>query len=118
MDYNAQVALRKSKRRAFLLGLAKGRRLPEGDRAALVAHVRHALSLLPLRDRHALVAESAINTDVEEMIRCVAMALGTAVVVSQRVPTLERALLAQKFFEFGRELLAKNNDDVGYETRH
>jgi hypothetical protein len=117
MDYyDAATALRKTRRIAFLRGqqLAMFPR----TREAAVSLARRALSLLPLRVRHGLVVESAIAESTEEMIHVAAMSLGAAVVVATRLPVIERALVTQQFFQFGRELMATYGDDAEVATRH
>jgi hypothetical protein len=114
MEYATTQALRKLRRRAFLLG-KRSMMFPD-TRDKAIALARRALSFLPLRYRVALVADMALP-DVEEMTRCASMSLATAVVLARRMPVLERALFTQQIFTEAR-LLLHFDDAVGNETRH
>jgi hypothetical protein len=114
MEYSTQVALQKSRRRAFLLG--KRSVMVPDTRDKAVAMARRAFSFLALRDRHALVVESTLN-DAEETLHVVSMNLGAAVVAAMHMPLLQRALVAEQFFKAGRELMATYASDEPM-TRH
>jgi hypothetical protein len=115
MNYSEQTALRKSRRRAFLLGVSPGRR-PPTERNVAVAQARRALSFIELQDRHALLVESALS-DVDQMLRVVSMSLATITVIARRLPPLERARMIDQVFTEARLLLEEQEDDARA-TRH
>jgi hypothetical protein len=124
MEYSTKIALKKSKRRAFLLGLARGRR-PPTDREELFKQTRALLDQLHENDQYAILLKAAEDAGTDRMVHCASVLLAAAIVLCQRMPVLESTLFINQIFIEGRRLLdAKRPGSFEYDvigvgqTRH
>jgi hypothetical protein len=118
MDYSAQTVLRRSKRKAYLLGLAHGRR-PPTHRAALIEQTRRLFDRLPLFHQHAVLCQKAIDVGADAMVHTASALLGAVIVLARRMPTLQRALFVSQIFNEARTLLGTTDEDIdNVETLH
>ena len=119
MNYETQIALRRSRRAGYLLGKRKA--LQPRDREAAIRLARGAISHLTDVDAHALIVEGALAGDDDaKILRSCSTLLGALVVLIRRMSLLQRALFIGQVFNEMRRLMREYapNGEVEHETLH
>ena len=94
---------RRSRRRAYLFGLAHAKR-PPVDRDTAVTEARRALSFLSPRDAHALVIEAGIAEGEDGMTRTVSMMMGAAIVAVRYMSSASQLAFARTLMKEAHQI--------------
>jgi hypothetical protein len=90
-------------RRAFLVGRQSALRPPE-ERNARLDLIRRHLGLVADNDRLALLAEFAIGSGPETMIKAASLLLGGVVVIGSHLPSIYRIVFARSINKQAEQL--------------
>ena len=119
MNYETQIALRKSKRVGFLFG--KRAVLAPRDRTRAVQLARHALGNLSPVDQFSLVVDRALaESNDEAIVRCASVLLASLAVLIRRLSVMYKALFIQQTYQEMRRLMGTevSESDRVDETLH